>query len=211
MLATPDAQRQTRRALPRRGPARAKTSTLRRTAPNKQWKTRTSSSSSRPRASAASRAIRLVDANDLLRPRTSSRRRRPRHPRPRHPYRRRRPRRRRRRSRRLLLDPPLGVERNRRVAPRDPSISRASPPSETKRRRTETPKVDADKRGLRHRAGLCQRRKEASRPQRGRRRPRARIHVTQGNGASFDEKNIGYVYDALNVLMAMGISKEKKK
>ena len=46
--------------------------------------------------------------------------------------------------------------------------------------------------------------------QRGRRRS-AGIHVTARRGASFDEKNIGDVYDALNVLMAMGIiSKEKK-
>mmetsp|Transcript_16802 Transcript_16802/g.44076 ORF Transcript_16802/g.44076 Transcript_16802/m.44076 type:complete len:374 (+) Transcript_16802:189-1310(+) len=120
----------------------------------------------------------------------------------------------------VAIDPPARrpSSRGTRVSPRETRrSSRAeAPPSETKRRRTETPKVDADKRGLRH----FSRRVCAKVEERG---------VTtynevaddlvqeftslRGNGASFDEKNIRRrVYDALNVLMAMGIiSKEKKE
>ena len=112
----------------------------------------------------------------------------------------------------VAIDPPARrpSSRGTRVSPRETRrSSRAeAPPSETKRRRTETPKVDADKRGLRH----FSRRVCAKVEERG---------VTtynevaddlvqeftslRGNGASFDEKNIRRrVYDALNVLMAMG-------
>ena len=98
------------------------------------------------------------------------------------------------------------------------SSQREAPASETKRRRTSdaAPKVDADKRGLRH----FSRRVCAKVEERGSTSynevaddlVQEFAALRGGNGASFDEKNIRRrVYDALNVLMAMGIISKAKK